>query len=163
MVKQKIILAGNYEPTYESAALLYDPRKHSHEIETIRVGVIMAELHGITESQRIAFYGVINEAQRNVIRDIDAIAWQEVNRLRARLEALTPKGKQNRKTHDITDMRANCFKRLKDAHPEWTYNQVAQRASQELTDPTITEHTVRNVYRAKGWKWQNPRAIGVNR
>ena len=45
------------------------------------------------------------------------------------------------------------FKRLKDANPRWTQNKVAQEASDELGE-YITADTVRNVYRAMGWKWE---------
>ena len=45
------------------------------------------------------------------------------------------------------------FKRLKDANPRWTQYKVAQEASDELGEH-ITADTVRNAYRALGWKWE---------
>jgi len=53
-----------------------------------------------------------------------------------------------------TQERAKVFKRLKDAHPEWTYYRVATEASEELGD--VTGETVRNAYRAMGWEWERP-------
>ena len=50
-------------------------------------------------------------------------------------------------------LRAECFKRLKDAHPDWGYDTIAQHAADELKD-SITGNTVRNTYAAMGWKWE---------
>lgn len=52
-----------------------------------------------------------------------------------------------------TKLRAETFKRLKDAHPEWGYDTVALRAAEEMKDNGITGSTVRNAYKAMGWKW----------
>jgi len=49
--------------------------------------------------------------------------------------------------------RGKVFKRLKDAHPEWSYYRVALEASEELGE-TVTGETVRNVYRAMDWEWE---------
>lgn len=53
---------------------------------------------------------------------------------------------------DKTKLRAECLRRLKEAHPDWSRVQVAMAATQELSE-SITDNTVRDVYRAMGWKW----------
>lgn len=50
-------------------------------------------------------------------------------------------------------IRAEAFKRIKDAHPNWNVDRVATEASRELRE-VVTAETVRNAYRAMGWKWQ---------
>jgi hypothetical protein len=52
-----------------------------------------------------------------------------------------------------TQARADVFKRLKDEHPDWTQLHVATKACEELEE-SVTEDTVRNTYRAMGWKWK---------
>lgn len=59
-----------------------------------------------------------------------------------------------RKPTEKTRLRAEVFKRLKDAHPEWGYDVVAQRANDELKTDSITADTVRNAYKAMGWTWE---------
>lgn len=49
-------------------------------------------------------------------------------------------------------VRAAVFRRLKDAHPAWSMDRVAMEASRELGE-IVTGETVRNAYRAMGWKW----------
>ena len=49
-------------------------------------------------------------------------------------------------------IRAAMFKRLKDAHPAWSMDRVAMEANPELGE-IVTGETVRNAYRAMGWKW----------
>jgi len=58
------------------------------------------------------------------------------------------------KPTEKTRLRAEVFKRLKDAHPEWGYDVVAQRANDELKTENITADTVRNAYKAMGWTWE---------
>jgi len=54
-----------------------------------------------------------------------------------------------------TQTRGKVFKRLKDAHPEWSQKRVAIEASKpEELGEVVTSDTVRNVYRAMGWKWE---------
>lgn len=79
--------------------------------------------------------------------------------------------------------RAELFKRLKDAHPEWTQSKVATEAIDEirkqlkdahltLSDEEVnmmtieqmggntpTDETVRNDYRDMGWEWE--RAVRI--
>ena len=52
-----------------------------------------------------------------------------------------------------TKIRAEAFKRIKDAHPNWNVDRVATEAARELRE-FVTAETVRNAYRAMGWKWQ---------
>jgi hypothetical protein len=52
-----------------------------------------------------------------------------------------------------TQERGKVFKRLKDKHPEWSQARVALEASEELGE-VVTIETVRNTYRAMGWKWE---------
>ena len=52
-----------------------------------------------------------------------------------------------------TRIRATVFKRLKDAHPNWNRERVAMEATKELGE-FVTSETVRNAYRAMGWKWK---------
>jgi hypothetical protein len=52
-----------------------------------------------------------------------------------------------------TRIRAETFRRLKDSHPAWNVERVAMEASGELGE-VVTAETVRNAYRAMGWKWQ---------
>ena len=59
-----------------------------------------------------------------------------------------------------TETRADVFKKLKDEHPDWTQLQVAMEASKviakelgEELGEEFTADTVRNAYRAMGWKW----------
>ena len=56
-----------------------------------------------------------------------------------------------------TQSRAEYFKNLKDKHPEWSYARIALVASLPIEEggygEIVTEHTVRNAYRAMGWKW----------
>ena len=52
-----------------------------------------------------------------------------------------------------TQARAEVFKKLKDAHPEWSQAKVAMEAERELNED-VTVDTVRNAYRAMGWKWE---------
>lgn len=52
-----------------------------------------------------------------------------------------------------TRIRAEVFKRLKSAQPTWNVERVAMEASKELGE-IVTAETVRNAYRAMGWKWQ---------
>ena len=61
--------------------------------------------------------------------------------------------RQPRGPNDATRLRAEAFRKIKDKHPTWGYATVAQSASEELKDTTITESTVRNAYRAMGWHW----------
>ena len=60
-------------------------------------------------------------------------------------------GRQGKPTYK-TQVRAEVFKRIKDEHPEYSYFRVATEAQNELGDG-ITDETVRNAYRAMGWKW----------
>jgi hypothetical protein len=53
-----------------------------------------------------------------------------------------------------TMVRANTFKKIKDAHPEWGYDTVAMHAAEELHDSRITGATVRNAFKAMGWRWE---------
>ncbi len=57
-----------------------------------------------------------------------------------------------------TKTRAAAFKSIKDAHLHWNFDRVAAEASSKL-DEVVTAETVRNAYRAMGWKW--PRADRV--
>lgn len=50
-------------------------------------------------------------------------------------------------------IRAQVFKRIKDANPGWNTDRVAMEASEELNE-TLTAESVRNAYRAMGWEWQ---------
>jgi len=52
-----------------------------------------------------------------------------------------------------TQERAAVFKRLKDAHPGWSQSRVAMEAIDELGE-VVTADSVRNAYRAMGWKWE---------
>lgn len=52
-----------------------------------------------------------------------------------------------------TRIRAEVFKRLKDAHPAWNIDRVAMEATKELGE-VVTAETVRNAYRAMRWKWR---------
>lgn len=51
-----------------------------------------------------------------------------------------------------TEERAGVFKRLKDENPTWSQARVAMEAYEELGE-VVTGDTVRNAYRAMGWKW----------
>jgi len=51
--------------------------------------------------------------------------------------------------------RAEVYRRLKEAHPDWSQAKVAMEAAEE--DPEcygLTSDAVRNAYRAMGWKWE---------
>ena len=52
-----------------------------------------------------------------------------------------------------TQIRGEVFKKLKDQHPEWSQAKVAMEAYEELGEE-VTADTVRNTYRALGWKWE---------
>ena len=52
-----------------------------------------------------------------------------------------------------TQIRGEVFKELKDQHPEWSQTKVAMKAGAELGED-VTADTVRNTYRAMGWKWE---------
>lgn len=52
-----------------------------------------------------------------------------------------------------TQIRGEVFRRLKQAHPEWSQAAVAIEASEELEE-NVTADTVRNTYRALGWTWE---------
>jgi hypothetical protein len=74
---------------------------------------------------------------------------------RMRKEPQPPTGDGTGRKHGPTVKtreRARVFKRLKDAHPEWGYDRVAMEALEELGH--VTGGTVRNAYRAMGWKWE---------
>lgn len=49
--------------------------------------------------------------------------------------------------------RARVCKELKDAHPEWTQEKLAMEAGDRLGE-ILSAESVRNVYRAMGWKWK---------
>jgi len=49
--------------------------------------------------------------------------------------------------------RAYACKELKDAHPEWSYTQVAMKATEKIGEE-VTPDDVRNDYRAMGWQWE---------
>jgi hypothetical protein len=51
-----------------------------------------------------------------------------------------------------TRARAEVFKKLKDAHPEWSQDKVAQESREELGE-VLSSEAVRNAYRAMGWTW----------
>lgn len=53
-----------------------------------------------------------------------------------------------------TQMRAEVFKRLKDAHPDWGYDTVARIAREEIKVTDIGPESVRNAYRSMGWTWE---------
>ena len=52
-----------------------------------------------------------------------------------------------------TQERACVFKRLKDENPTWSQARLAMEARPELEE-VVTADTVRNTYRAMGWKWE---------
>lgn len=65
----------------------------------------------------------------------------------------TRKAKETKGPNDTTQERAKLYKGIKDKHPECSYAQVALKANGVQPDRTHTEDTVRNAYRAMGWKW----------
>lgn len=52
-----------------------------------------------------------------------------------------------------TQIRGEVFKRLKTEHPEWSQAKVAVEATEDLGEQATVD-TVRNTYRAMGWKWE---------
>lgn len=56
-----------------------------------------------------------------------------------------------------TQIRFEVFYRIKKAHPEFTYNQVALEAIDELGDPNINAKTVENTYHEMNEIWPNRR------
>jgi len=52
-----------------------------------------------------------------------------------------------------TQERGLVFKRLKKENPTWSQARLALEANRELYE-VVTADTVRNVYRAMGWKWE---------
>jgi hypothetical protein len=52
-----------------------------------------------------------------------------------------------------TQERAKILKEIKDRHLTWSYGKVAMEASKVLGE-YITPESVRNDYRAMGWKWK---------
>jgi hypothetical protein len=57
-----------------------------------------------------------------------------------------------------TQNRAQHFRRLKHENPNWSYARIAIEASRPVEEgglgETVTADTVRNAYRAMGWKWE---------
>ncbi len=80
--------------------------------------------------------------------------WNEVTGGLARQGWMTLRSQQERRapTRKVRD-RAAVFKRLKDRHPEWGYDTVAMKATDELQEH-ITVDTVRYVYAQMGWTWE---------
>jgi hypothetical protein len=54
--------------------------------------------------------------------------------------------------------RAEVFRRLKDAHPQWSYDKVAGESQEELGE-NIGGEAVRNAYRCMGWTWERANRI----
>jgi len=52
-----------------------------------------------------------------------------------------------------TKLRGDVFRKLKTDHPTWSQVKVADEACEELGED-VTQDTVRNTYRAMGWKWE---------
>ena len=67
--------------------------------------------------------------------------------------------KRSRGPAETTKLRAEVFKKLKEKHPEWGYGTVAMHAAEELRVDNISAETVRNAYRAMGWKWEGAARI----
>jgi hypothetical protein len=72
-------------------------------------------------------------------------------------------GRSNRRTPTVKmQERAEVCKRIKDTHPEWSYDRVAMEAGEELGE-LLTGESVRNAYRAmreadpehvEEWTWE---------
>lgn len=60
---------------------------------------------------------------------------------------------ERRPITEKTMQRGEEFKRHKDAHPDWTQNEVAF-ASREALGELVTEETVSNTYDLLNWKWK---------
>jgi hypothetical protein len=59
------------------------------------------------------------------------------------------------KPNERTRERAEIFRKIKDAHPDWSYEKVAMEAMQQHPElGEINGETVRNAYRAMKWKWE---------
>jgi hypothetical protein len=66
-------------------------------------------------------------------------------------EPLSPVALKESRTRGPTiriQRRAECFKALKEKHPEWSQAKVGGCGEE------VTADSVRNAYRAMGWKWQ---------
>ena len=64
------------------------------------------------------------------------------------------KPEPNQPTERIRE-RAEIFRKIKDAHPDWSYEKVATEAMQQHPElGAINGETVRNAYRTMGWKWE---------
>jgi hypothetical protein len=63
-----------------------------------------------------------------------------------------------------TIARAEYFKALKDAYPQWSQARVAAEASRRPVQQgglgeTVTGDTVRSAYRSMGWPWERGRRV----
>jgi len=123
--------------------------------DSLRAGRILATqtLHGM----RVAFYleefpdeGLFWGLADSLIAEIRQL-FQTVSDEQAAPQAGT--GKKKFGPTARTQERAKVFKRLKELHPEWSQAKVAMEACDELGE-FVTEDTVRNTYRAMGWKWE---------
>ncbi len=80
--------------------------------------------------------------------------WIRASAHRSGLLASSDPGPSNRPgPTEKTRIRALVFKQLKESHPSWGIERVAMEASKELGE-VVTAETVRNAYRAMGWRWQ---------
>ena len=84
--------------------------------------------------------------------------WPQVRSLGTEPTPTLPQAQSTTRGPTInTQSRAEYFKNLKDKHPEWSYARIALVASLPIEEggygEIVTEHTVRNAYRAMGWKW----------
>lgn len=82
--------------------------------------------------------------------------WPEIqNRLAGLGIALSTQepSDQERQPTLRTRERARAFRELKEAHPGWSQTRVAMEAQKELRE-AVNADTVRNTYRAMGWKWE---------
>jgi hypothetical protein len=103
-----------------------------------------------------AYYPGLDQAENDELMDLGPRCREElIKAILARAqEMFGAKGERAKRGPTFnTTVRAQTFKKIKDAHPDWGYDAVAMRAAEELRDPRITGHTVRNAYKAMNWRW----------
>lgn len=72
-----------------------------------------------------------------------------------RFEAAGPPDGEGRRAPTLkTRERAELYRRLKDAHPEWSQSKVAIEANREEGTDVHSKSSVQNAYRAMGWEWE---------
>jgi hypothetical protein len=100
------------------------------------------------------FYSVIRYF-RNVLKDVARRKnWPEALATGLGVFLAAAKEKDKRGPTLKTQERAALYKKLKDQHPEWSQAKLAMEANRVAKEDVHSVYTVRNAYRAMGWKWE---------